>query len=78
MSPGYVRTPLVEDQLAGQARAHGLGEDEVLEEVLLARTPVKRLVEPGEVAELVAFLCGPGSDSITGSSHLIDGGWTAA
>ncbi len=78
VSPGYVRTPLVEDQLAGQARAHGLGEDEVLEEVLLARTPVKRLVEPGEVAELVAFLCGPGSDSITGSSHLIDGGWTAA
>jgi 3-hydroxybutyrate dehydrogenase len=50
----------------------------VLHDVLLARTAVKRLVEPGEVAALVAFLCGPGTDSITGTSHLMDGGWTAA
>ena len=76
--PGYVRTPLVEGQIHDQARTHGIDEGEVLDEVLLARTPVKRLVEPTEVAELVAFLCGPGTDSITGSSFLMDGGWTAA
>ena len=46
--------------------------------MLLARTPVKRLVEPAEVADMVAFLCGPGTDSVTGSSFLMDGGWTAA
>jgi 3-hydroxybutyrate dehydrogenase len=76
--PGYVRTPLVEGQIADQARTHGVEESEVLDEVLLARTPVKRLVEPEEVADLVAFLCGPGTDSITGSSFSMDGGWTAA
>ena len=78
MCPGYVRTPLVEGQIQDQARTHGIGESEVLDEVLLARTPVKRLVEPTEVADLVAFLCGPGTDSVTGSSFLMDGGWTAA
>jgi 3-hydroxybutyrate dehydrogenase len=76
--PGYVRTPLVEGQIAGQARTHGIAESEVLEDVLLARTPVKRLVEPREVADLVAFLCGPGTESVTGSSFTMDGGWTAA
>jgi len=76
--PGYVRTPLVEGQIADQAERHGIAEDEVLDRVLLARTPVKRLVEPDEVAGLVAFLCGPGTDSINGSSYLMDGGWTAA
>jgi 3-hydroxybutyrate dehydrogenase len=78
VSPGYVRTPLVEGQIADQARSHGIAEDEVLDEVLLARTPVKRLVEPDEVAGLVAFLCGPGTGSINGASYLMDGGWTAA
>jgi 3-hydroxybutyrate dehydrogenase len=76
--PGYVRTPLVEGQIADQAERHGIAEDEVLDRVLLARTPVKRLVEPDEVAGLVAFLCGPGTDSINGSAYLMDGGWTAA
>lgn len=75
--PGYVRTPLVEGQIADQATSHGIAEDEVLDKVLLARTPVKRLVEPDEVAALVAFLCGTGTDSINGSSYLMDGGWTA-
>jgi len=76
--PGYVRTPLVEGQLADQAAAHGIDEARVLDEVLLARTPLKRLVEPEEVAGAVAFLCGPGSDSVTGASLDIDGGWTAS
>jgi 3-hydroxybutyrate dehydrogenase len=76
--PGYVRTPLVEGQIADQAERHGIAEDEVLDRVLLARTPVKRLVEPDEVAGLVAYLCGPGTDSINGSAYLMDGGWTAA
>jgi 3-hydroxybutyrate dehydrogenase len=76
--PGYVRTPLVENQLADQARTHGIGEEQVLDEVLLARTPVKRLVEPGEVAAAVSYLCGPGTDSVTGTSLMLDGGWTAA
>ena len=76
--PGYVRTPLVVGQIEDQARTHGIDEDAVLDDVLLARTPVKRLVEPAEVAEMVAFLCGPGTDSVTGSSFLMDGGWTAA
>ncbi len=76
--PGYVRTPLVEGQLADQAHAHGIAEDEVLDTVLLARTPVKRLVEPEEVADAVAFLCGPAATSMTGTSLLLDGGWSAA
>lgn len=76
--PGYVRTPLVEGQIADQARSHGIAEEDVLDDVLLARTPVKRLVEPVEVADLVTFLCSPGTDSVTGSSFLMDGGWTAA
>jgi 3-hydroxybutyrate dehydrogenase len=76
--PGYVRTPLVEGQIADQARAHGIDEAQVLDEVLLARTPVKRLVEPDEVAACVAYLCGPGTDSVTGASLTLDGGWTAA
>ena len=68
----------MEGQITDQARSHGIDEDEVLDDVLLARTPVKRLVEPDEVAGLVAFLCGPGTDSINGTSYLMDGGWTAA
>ena len=76
--PGYVRTPLVEKQVADQAAHHDIPEDDVLDDVLLARTPVKRLVEPAEVGALVAYLCGPGTASVTGSSHFLDGGWTAA
>src|SRR6478609_7616006 len=76
--PGYVRTPLVEGQLTDQARAHGIAEDEVLDSVLLARTPLKRLVEPEEVADAVVFLCSPAATSMTGTSLSLDGGWTAA
>jgi 3-hydroxybutyrate dehydrogenase len=78
VGPGYVRTPLVEGQIDDQAATHGIAERDVLNDVLLARSAVKRLVEPDEVAGMVAFLCGPGTDSITGSSLLMDGGWAAA
>ena len=78
VNPAYVRTPLVEKQIADQAAAHGIPESEVLEQVLLEPVAVKRLIEPAEVADLVAFLCGPSSASITGSSFAMDGGWTAS
>jgi 3-hydroxybutyrate dehydrogenase len=77
VNPAYVRTPLVTAQLADQAATHGLTESEVLEKVMLEPVAVKRLIEPDEVAELVAMLCGPASASITGSSFVLDGGWTA-
>jgi 3-hydroxybutyrate dehydrogenase len=77
VNPAYVRTPLVTAQLADQAATHGLTESEVLEKVMLEPVAVKRLIEPDEVAELVALLCGPASASITGSSFVLDGGWTA-
>jgi 3-hydroxybutyrate dehydrogenase len=77
VNPAYVRTPLVEKQIADQARTHGIGEDEVVEKIMLAPVALKRLVEPDEVAELVAVLYGPASASITGTSLSMDGGWTA-
>jgi 3-hydroxybutyrate dehydrogenase len=77
INPGYVRTPLVEAQIADQAAAHGMSEDEVLNKVILASSPVKRLIDPSEVATAAAFLCSPGSDSITGSDLVLDGGWGA-
>jgi len=77
INPGYVRTPLVEAQIADQAVAHGLSEDEVLSKVILASSPVKRLIDPAEVATAVVYLCSPGSDSITGSDLVLDGGWGA-
>jgi 3-hydroxybutyrate dehydrogenase len=75
--PGYVRTPLVENQVAAQAQAHGMPEDRVLEEVILAPHAVKRLIEPGEVAEVVAFLLSPAGRSFTGAAVTMDQGWSA-
>jgi 3-hydroxybutyrate dehydrogenase len=75
--PAYVRTPLVETQIADQARAHGLPAARVLEDVILERQAVKRLLEPSEVGDLVAFLLGPGGRGITGVAVPIDLGWTA-
>jgi len=77
IDPAYVRTPLVERQIADQARTHGIAEQDVVEQIMLAPTAIKRLVEPAEVAALAAVLYGPASGSITGSSLTIDGGWTA-
>lgn len=75
--PAYVRTPLVEKQIASQAVAHGLPEERVLEDVILASQPVKRLIEPEEVAEVAAFLVGPHGRSFTGVPVCMDQGWTA-
>ncbi|HET8756510.1 MAG TPA: SDR family oxidoreductase, partial [Solirubrobacteraceae bacterium] len=75
--PGYVRTPLVENQVAAQAEAHGLPEDRVLEDVILAPHAVKRLIEPDEVADVVAFLCGPTGAAFTGTAVTMDQGWSA-
>lgn len=77
INPGYVRTPLVEKQIADQARTHGIGEGEVIEKIMLELPAVKRLVEPEEVAELAAYLCSAASPCINGASLSIDGGWTA-
>lgn len=78
VNPGYVRTPLVGKQIADQARAHGISENEVLENVLLARAALKRMVEPEEVAEMVLFLCSPPAAAMTGTSVVVDAGWTAS
>ena len=77
VSPGYVRTPLVEGQIEAQAATHGIPAAEVVEKIMLARSAIKRLVEPEEVAELVAYLCSPVASAITGSSITMDGGWSA-
>ena len=75
--PGYVRTPLVEKQIADQARVHRLSEDDVLEQVILAPHAIKELIEPSEVAEVVAFLAGPAGRAFTGAPVTMDFGWTA-
>ncbi len=77
VNPAYVRTPLVERQIADQARVHGISEADVVEKVMLTETAIKRLVEPDEIAELVTYLCSPAASFINGASVPIDGGWTA-
>ncbi|MCC3650288.1 3-hydroxybutyrate dehydrogenase [Streptomyces sp. S07_1.15] len=77
VNPGYVRTPLVERQIADQAAAHGIPAERVVSDILLADSALKRLVEPAEVAEAVAYLCSPQASFITGASLPLDGGWTA-
>src|SRR5207249_3197908 len=75
--PSYVRTPLVEKQIADQARVNNMSEEEVIEKIMLAPAAIKRLLEPSEVAAYVAFLCSDEASGITGSAQLIDMGWTA-
>lgn len=75
--PAYVRTPLVEGQIADQARIHGISEDEVVERIMLTEPAIKRLVEPEEVAELVTYLCSAEASFINGASLTMDGGWSA-
>ena len=77
VNPAYVRTPLVEKQIADQARVHGIPENDVIEKIMLTETAVKRLVEPEEVAALVAWLASDSAGMVTGASYTMDGGWSA-
>jgi 3-hydroxybutyrate dehydrogenase len=77
VNPGYVRTPLVEKQVADQARVHGIPEAEVLAKIMLTESAIKRLVEPEEVASLVAWLASDEASMVTGASYTMDGGWSA-
>ncbi|MBA3331366.1 MAG: SDR family oxidoreductase, partial [Actinobacteria bacterium] len=75
--PSYVRTPLVEAQIADQARAHDIAPSAVVNDVLLQANAVKRLIEPDDVAEAVGFLCGPAGWTMTGAVLTMDAGWLA-
>lgn len=75
--PGFVRTPIVDAQIEAQALATGVPAERVLEDVLLAPQALKRLLEPEEVADVAAFLLGPGGRSFTGAPVVLDAGWTA-
>jgi 3-hydroxybutyrate dehydrogenase len=75
--PSYVRTALVEKQIASQAQVHGIPESEVVEKIMLSEAPIRRLLEPEEVAKLAAYLCSDDASAITGSALTIDCGWTA-
>jgi len=75
--PAYVRTPLVDNQLADQAKANNMTKDEVIEKIMLGPAAVKRLIEPAEVADFVAYLCTEPAGVITGSALSMDLGWTA-
>lgn len=77
INPGYVRTPLVEKQIADQARLHGIPESEVVEKVMLTESAIKQLVEPTEVASLALWLAGEDARMVTGASYTMDGGWSA-
>lgn len=76
VNPGYVRTPLVEKQIADQAKVHDIPVDEVVERIMLTESVIKRLVEPDEVASLVGWLAGETAGMVTGASYTMDGGWT--
>ena len=75
--PSYVRTPLVEKQIADQAKVHGISEDAVIRDIMLAPAALKRLLEPSEIAAYVRFLCSDDASGITGATQVIDAGWTA-
>ncbi|MDP3306544.1 MAG: 3-hydroxybutyrate dehydrogenase [Erysipelotrichaceae bacterium] len=76
--PAYVKTPLVDKQIAKQAEMHGIGEDEVISKIMLAKASIKKLIEVDDIAETVKFLCSDAASMITGTTLTIDGGWTAA
>jgi 3-hydroxybutyrate dehydrogenase len=75
--PAYIRTPLVDAQIAAQARAHGIGEQEVIDRIMLEPMPKKRFITAEEVAGTIEFLASPAARNITGQTIVIDGGWTA-
>ncbi len=77
ISPGYVWTPLVENQIPDTMAARGLTREQVIEDVLLVRQPTKRFVQPADVGAMATFLCSEAAANITGANMSMDGGWTA-
>jgi len=77
ISPGYVWTPLVENQIPDTMKARGMTRDQVIEEVLLVRQPTKSFVQPGDIGAMAVFLCRDAAAQITGANLSMDGGWTA-
>ncbi|GGC96111.1 3-hydroxybutyrate dehydrogenase [Tersicoccus solisilvae] len=77
INPAYVNTPLVQHQIADQAKLHGLAENEVVEKIMLTESSIKRLVEPDEVASLALWLVSEHAGMVTGASYTMDGGWSA-
>ena len=77
IAPAYVRTNLLEKQIDDQAHVNKLTADQVINEIMLAPAAIKRLIEPEEIANMALYLCGPNSNSISGTSIVIDNGWTA-
>ena len=77
ISPGYVWTPLVENQIPDTMAARGLTRDQVLNDVMLVRQPTRQFVLPEQVAAMALFLCGDAAAQITGANISMDGGWTA-
>ncbi|WP_136246607.1 3-hydroxybutyrate dehydrogenase [Halomonas borealis] len=77
LCPAYVKTPLVENQIADQARLNGMEEQQVIEQIMLKNAAVKRLIDPDEVAALVGYLASDAAGAVTGASWNIDLGWTA-
>ena len=77
ISPGYVWTPLIEGQIPDTMKARGLTRDEVINDVLLAKQPTKKFVQPSEIGALAVFLCREEAGNVTGANWSIDGGWTA-
>jgi 3-hydroxybutyrate dehydrogenase len=75
--PGYVRTPLVENQIADQAKVHHIPQDAVIKDIILKRSAIKKLISPEDVARMVLYLCSDAARTVTGASVSIDGGWTA-
>ena len=72
-----MRTPLVQKQISDQARVHGISEEQAITDIMLTEPAIKRLIEPDEVAELLAFLCSGPASFGNGSSWVLDGGWSA-
>jgi len=78
INPGYVRTALVEGQIADQAKTHGIAEADVVENVMLAHASIKKLIDPADIGSLARWLASDSAAMVTGASYTVDGGWSAS